>query len=119
MKNKIIVFVVFSLFSFSAFSQAIEDIPLFQIEGAYMQIIGSPFFYGEKKGDKVNVFIDFGQGREMGVARNKITDDGGNLVVLNTMIDALNFMTKNGYDFIPAYPVSNGTTAYLIKKRLN
>jgi hypothetical protein len=58
----------------------------------------------------VTIEIDFGQENKL-FSSNKdtrIRDENGKNMIFNSMIDALNFMTKNGYEFVQAYAFAVG-----------
>ena len=82
-------------------AQTVNDVPLKDIDVEYVQIIGSPrpFSFG------FMVQIDFGQKtKPFSVGKQTVLkDEEGNTVEFNSMIDALNFMSKNGFEFITAY----------------
>jgi len=71
----------------------------------YCQIIATPGLFGHK----VTIDIDFGE--EKSVWRdNRLKGYGGKIKKFNTVIDALNYMGRDGWIFINAYPVSMGET---------
>ena len=52
----------------------------------------------------------------------QIKDEYGQILNFNSMVDALNFMSKNGYDFVDVYVLNNGdftTHHYLLRKGKN
>ena len=116
MKNIIATLVL--LFTVSSFSQTINGVPFSDIDTPFIEIVGT----GKLLTNKVSVEIDFGQRTKFfGSAKKQtaIVDAQGNKVVFNSMIDALNFMTTNGYKFEQAYAVTIGNTNvyhYLLSK---
>ena len=69
----------------------------------YCQIIASPRLLS----NRVTIDIDFGE--EKSIWRdNRLKAYDGRLKKFNTVIDALNYMGKEGWIFINAYPVSVG-----------
>lgn len=101
-----------------SFAQTINDKPISEIDTEYIQILGHSRFLSKK----VNVTIDFGQRTKYfsSGAKAKIKDKDGKFVKFNSMIDALNFMNANGYEFVQAYAfnVNNQNVYhYLMKKR--
>lgn len=78
----------------------------------------SEILVGEKLlSDKIRVTIDFGNAKHL-TDRN-IKDDDGNPVVFNSAVDALNFMGKNGWEFVQAYTItfsSYNVVHYLMKR---
>lgn len=70
----------------------------------YCQVIASPRLLS----NKVTIDIDFGD--EKSIWRdNRLKNYDGRLKKFNTVIDALNYMGKDGWTFINAYPVTIGT----------
>jgi hypothetical protein len=71
----------------------------------YCQIIATPRLFS----NKVTIDIDFGEEKSFWAdTRMKAFD--GKLKKFNTIIDALNFMGKEGWLFINAYPVRDGSS---------
>ena len=71
----------------------------------YCQIIASPRLLS----NRVTIDIDFGE--EKSIRRdNRLKAYDGKLKKFNTVIDALNYMGKEGWIFINAYPVSIGAS---------
>lgn len=114
---------IFTLIAFciccTAFSQTVNGIPLKDINKEYIQIVGSPRVFSSK----LNIEIDFGQENPLfsGGETTRIRDSAGKDVVFNSMIDALNFMSANGYEFVQAYivPVSTNTSSsqFLLRRK--
>lgn len=67
---------------------------------------------GYEKGlftNKVKVNVDFGQ--EVSFWKRgdmRIVDENGKDIVFNSMVDAMNFMGKHGWQFVQAYVVTHG-----------
>ncbi len=71
----------------------------------YCQIIASPRLFS----NRVTIDVDFGE--EKSIWRdNRLKTYDGRLKKFNTVIDALNYMGKDGWIFINAYPVSIGAS---------
>ena len=60
-----------------------------------------------KKSTKVT--IDFGQKREKALRMQSMVDENGNNLIFNSKIDALNHMSKLGWEFLQAYTVVSGS----------
>lgn len=107
----------FALLSSFSFGQTVNNIPLKDINVEYVQIVGTtkPF------SSKVLIDIDFGQRNKLfNFNDTSLKDENGKLIELNSMIDALNFMSKHGYDFVQAYAFNVGgqnVYHYLMKKK--
>ena len=52
---------------------------------------------------KVKVVVDFGQKREKSKAQQKLVNEDGELRIFNSEIDALNYMSELGWEFVQAY----------------
>ena len=84
----------------SGFSQTVNNVPIKDIDVEYIQIVGTSRLFSTK----VNIEIDFGQRNKVFNTKDtRIVDENGKNVIFNSMIDALNFMSKNGYEFVQAY----------------
>ena len=88
---------LFLFLSYSSFSQADTS----KVE-QYCQVIATPRLLS----NKVTIAIDFGEEKNFWRDTRLKTYDG-RLKKFNTIIDALNFMGKEGWIFINAYPVRN------------
>ena len=114
MKNIITTVVLAAMFYLPLAAQTVNDKPIREIDSEYMQIVGIQNLMSTK----VTVEVDFGEmlsGKDV-----KVKDAAGKTIKFNSMIDALNFFSKNGYDFVEAYGFTDGdvkTYLYLMKKR--
>ena len=98
--KKLAFILFFQLAVFAAFSQTDST----KVE-QYCQIIATPRLLS----NKVTIDIDLGEEKSFW-ADTRIRSYDGRLKKFNTIIDALNFMGKEGWTFINAYPVRNGST---------
>lgn len=102
----------------SSFAQTVNDVPIKNIDVQYVDIVGTSRILSTK----LTVDIDFGQENKL-FSSNKdtrIKDADGKNLIFNSMVDALNFMTKNGYEFVQAYAVvvsNQNVYHYLLRKR--
>ena len=58
---------------------------------------------------------DFGSGKEL-----QLKDENGDKLIFNSMIDALNYMSKHGFEFVQAYAISVGgqnVYHYLLRRK--
>tara|TARA_B100001057_G_C22428328_1_gene786412 strand:+ start:128 stop:664 length:537 start_codon:yes stop_codon:yes gene_type:complete len=97
------------------FAQTVNDIPIKDINVKYVQIVGTTKFLSKK----VNISIDFGQKSNFFSFEPFVKDSNGKKIVFNSMIDALNFMYENGYEFKTAYTLTVGNQNvyhFLLKK---
>jgi hypothetical protein len=71
----------------------------------YCEVIATPRLLSNK------VTIDVNYGEEKSIWKdNRLKTDGGKLQKFNSVIDALNYMGKDGWTFVNAFPVTIGTT---------
>src|SRR5690625_2777076 len=118
MKNLITIALLY--LSFSINGQTVNDIPIKDIDTEYIQIIGT----SRALSDKVNIEIDFGQDTKFfgSNKRKKIKYKDGKKIKFNSMVDALNFMSQNGFSFVQAYAFSEekqNVHHYLMRKQKN
>lgn len=99
--KKILIFVVVQLAALSSFAQG-DSATIEQ----YCQVIATPRLLS----NKVTIDIDFGEEKNFWTD-NRLKTYDGKLKKFNSIIDALNFMGKEGWVFINAYPVNLGNTA--------
>jgi hypothetical protein len=118
MKN-ILLLLTLSFLSVTASSQIIvgeEKVDINSLDIEYCQIVG---YNKSLLGQKIIVTVDYGQ-KFNWFKRQHIEDKDGKALVFNSMIDALNFMLKNGWEYEHNYAVSTGSSNiyhYLLKKK--
>ena len=81
----------------------------------YCQVIVTPRFLS----NKVTIDIDYGEEKSYW-NDTRLQTDAGKLKKFNTVIDALNYMGRDGWVFINAYPVRTAETDiyhFAFKKR--
>ena len=105
------------LVSAGMFSQTINDVPVKDIDVEFIQILG----YGKLFSKKVTIQIDFGQDTQFFDMKQEmlVKNAEGENIKFNSMIDALNFMSSHGYEFVQAYAFAVGNQNvyhYLMKK---
>ena len=75
----------------------------------YCEIVGTARLLSTK----INVEIDFGQSKKL-LKDNRYKDSAtGKPLVFNSMIDALNFMGQDGWEFVQAYTIGDQQTGYV------
>lgn len=86
----------------------------------YCELVGTAKFLS----NKVTVEIDFGQTTKFFSDRRYKDPSTGKPVVFNSMVDALNFMGKDSWEFVQAYIVTIGSSTssqnvyhFLLKKQ--
>ncbi|MBL0026875.1 MAG: hypothetical protein IPO98_18630 [Saprospiraceae bacterium] len=94
----------------------VNNIPLDSISTEYVEIIGTTKLLSSK----LNIELDFGQYNSIWKnSDTRLTNDHGKKIDLNSMIDALNFMSQNGYEYIDSYVLSNSNVSayhYILHK---
>lgn len=105
-------------FALPTLAQTINDVPLKDADIDYVEIVG----FVKPLSTKLNVVIDFGQENKVWKPNKEsvLKDETGKNLVFNSMIDALNFMSKNGFEFVSAYSVTinnSNVYHYLLKKK--
>lgn len=115
--RKLFFSLTLSLVFFVSNGQTVNDIPLKDIDADYVQIVGTSKLFS----NKLTIEIDFGQENKLFSDKDtRLKDANGKNMVFNSMIDALNFMTKNGYEFVQAYAFnvsSQNVYHYLLRKK--
>ena len=71
---------------------------------AYCEIVGT----GNLTGTKVKIEIDFGQAKKYWTMANDkfMVDESGKEIKLNSMVDAMNYMSTFGWSFVQAYVIT-------------
>ncbi len=102
--KKYIITSLFFIISFAGFSQSETE----TVE-QYSEITATPRLLS----NKVTIDIDFGEMRSIW-KDNRLKDSDGRLKKFNTVIDALNYMGKEGWKLVNAFPVytSQSTQVY-------
>ncbi len=70
----------------------------------YCQILGESKFMSTK----LTITVDYGQEWNGWTGREKVKDEEGKVKKFNSMIDALNYMSKEGWEFVQAYAFAVG-----------
>jgi hypothetical protein len=99
------------------FSQTINDLPIKDISVEYIEIRGTP----KNLSSNMDIEIDFGQENKAFTNKDtRIKDENGEYLTFHSMIDALTFMGKYGYEFVTVYTIAttNYTVShYILKKK--
>ena len=81
----------------------------------YCEVVATSRFLS----NKVTIDVDYGDERSFW-KDHRLRDDDGKLKKFNTVIDAINFLGRNGWRLVNAFPVSMGNTPavyhYVFKK---
>ena len=70
----------------------------------YCELLGTQQFLSKK----VTVQVDFGQQSKF-FSDNRLVNEQGEVIVFNSMVDAMNYMGTLGWEFEQAYVVTVGT----------
>jgi hypothetical protein len=88
-----------------------------QVKFVYCEIVGT----GNLLGTKVTIVIDYGESVKF-LEDKRVKDDQGKVQKFNSMIDALNYMGYQGWEFVQAYVVTHNSNTnvyhYLLKSEL-
>lgn len=108
---------MFLFFSYFVQAQTVNNIPLKELDVDYILIVGE----GKLFSDKVSVKIDFGQNTKYFSSKEEmfIKDKDETRIKFNSMVDALNFLSRNGFQFVQAYAITIGNQNvyhYLMRK---
>jgi len=107
--KKVILFIAIAFTSFTSFSQGDTT----KIE-QYCEVVATPRLLS----NKVTLEINYGEERSIW-KDNRLKSDEGKLKKFNSVIDGLNYMGKDGWIFVNAFPLLSGTTQiyhYVFKK---
>ena len=66
---------------------------------------------------KTNIVVNFGQVNKF-TSNHKLVDESGKPISFESMVDALNYMAAQGWDFVQAYNMGNNATAFILSKEL-
>ena len=100
----------FSIFTLLCFSQ--ENTMVEQ----YCEVVAT----GRLLSNKVTIDVDYGEQRSIW-KDHRLKDDGGRLQKFNSVIDAINFLGKQGWSLVNAFPVATTNSPmvyhYVFKKQ--
>ena len=74
----------------------------------------------QKFNGKINISIDYGQQQKL-IALNLFRDATGRAIEFNSVVDALNWLNTQGWEFVNAYAMVNdgdSCTYYVMRRRL-
>jgi hypothetical protein len=106
-----LVLVLF-LTSFSAGAQTQESAKF-----VYCELVGTQKFMSTK----VTIAVDFGEERNAWKDNRMRDEESGKVKVFNSMVDGLNYMGDNGWEFVQAYVVTYGNQnvyRWLLKRQI-
>lgn len=102
------------MFAFVGNTQVIvNDVNINDMDIKYVELVGR----SKINPTKIKVILDYGQ--PFSFKSQAIRGVQGNKAAFNSMIDALNFMEANGWEFVSNYVINSGTeitTRYILRK---
>lgn len=119
MKKILILFLFFTNLCFS--QVVVEKVDINKLDITFCEIVGSNIGFFKSK---IIINVDYGQKLKFGESQ-LIEDSAGKAMVFNSMVDALNFMEKNGWEFVNNYviTINTGTSTqnvyhFLLRKKM-
>lgn len=105
--KKLVMFLIMSMCMMATFAQSENE------NRVYCELVGSSGMFSSK----VKVTVDFGQETSFwkGDKDQQLVDSEGKDIKFNSMVDAMNFMGKNGWKFIQAYTIGDGKNGYVYR----
>jgi len=117
MKRLTLLVAVFATSIMFTFGQvSVEGVDINKLDIKYCQLLG---YNKSLVGQKIIVVVDYGQ-KFKAFQSQLIKGPDGKAVVFNTMIDALNFMENNGWEYVNNYAISTGNNStyhFLLRKK--
>jgi hypothetical protein len=99
-------------------AQTVNGEEIQSLDADYIQIVGTTKILS----NKLNIHIDYGQEqRVFDMKDTPVLNKNGEKVEFKSMMDALNFMSKFGYEYADAYALTagNGLVYYYVMKKKN
>lgn len=115
MKKAFLLFVL-AIFFIDTQAQTVNGVPLKDIDVEYMHIVGTMVTFNKD----VTIYFDFGKLEQLNVDKVIIKDEKENILTFTTIIDAVNFMAKNGFELIDTWTlIGNRIQITYVMKRKN
>ena len=108
MKSFLFAIIFLCTLSTNGSSQVIvEGININELEDVvYCQVVAT----GKMFSNKVKINIDYGQEQKFfGKKNSRVTGNDGKEIKFNSLFAAINYMGKNGWKFVHAYPITIDT----------
>ncbi|MDX9854410.1 MAG: hypothetical protein RBS81_11560 [Tenuifilaceae bacterium] len=115
--KKLLLTLIITISALAAKSQTVNGISLDKIDATYIDIVE----YKKFVSDKVNILLDYGQRSHIIYNEEQfVKDKNGKDMEFNSIIDALNFLSKYGYEYIDSYITvskESSTCHFLLKQK--
>jgi len=112
--KKLVLAAMLAMFSLVGSAQVIvNEVNINELDVKYVELVGR----AKLNPTKIKVIVDYGQ--PFSFKSQAIRGAQGEKAAFNSMIDALNFMEANGWEFVSNYVIMSGTevtTRYILKK---
>ena len=112
--KKLVLVGILMMFAFVGNTQVvINDVNINEMDIKYVELVGR----SKLNPTKIKVIVDYGQ--PFSFKSQAIRGVQGNKAAFNSMIDALNFMEANGWEFVSNYVIKTDTeitTRYILRK---
>jgi hypothetical protein len=107
--KKLLFLSLFVITSLSSFSQITID--SLNVKAAYCEIVGTQGFLSSK----LTIRIDYGQdsGSIFNPKDSRLKGEDGKAIKFNSMIDVLNLMHIEGWNFVTAYIIGDAQRGYV------
>ncbi len=113
MKTSILFLLAFFFINFSIHAQTVNGVLIKNFGTEYVQITERPI---QLPSPKINLLINYGQPiKAIGNMEKLLLDSSGKNMEFNSLIDALNFMSKNGYQLTHPYVTENDS--FLMRRK--
>ena len=101
--KKMLAILAFGLMSFGARAQVVVDgTNINDLDIKYCELVGQAKFLSFTK---IKVFVDYGQ--DFSWKQQTIKNSAGKNAAFNSMMEALNFMDANGWEYVNNYLINN------------
>ena len=105
---------IFMLFAYTGNSQVIvNEVNINDLDIQYVELVGR----SKLNPTKIKVIVDYGQ--PFSFKSQAIRGAAGEKAAFNSMIDAMNFMDANGWEFVSTYVIATETeitTHYILQR---
>lgn len=101
--KKVLLMAVMAFFIVCANAQEVKEV-VSEPKYLYCEIVGTASLFSTK----VKIDVDYGQEVSFWSQDRRLRDDSGKSVKFNSMVDAMNYMGTQGWEFVQAYVVTIG-----------